>query len=103
MARKNTEKGEVEMTSDGPSNKKPRSAYEAAQRPQDRLYPPYPDNRSYVDRRQNYDNNSKLMTKVEQMVDKKLTTATLASAFPPLPATKPPSWNTDDTEDLPEN
>ena len=105
LARKNIEKGKIEATAEGPSNKKSRPAYETTARPQDRLYPPYPDNRAYIDRRQNYDNtiNSKINQKVEEMVNKKLTTATLASAFPPLPATKAPSWNTEDTDELPEN
>ena len=104
LARKQTDKGEVELPAEGPSNKKSRPAYEAAPRPQVG-YPPYPDNRgAYNERRQNYDNtiNHKINQKVEEMVNKKLTTASLASAFPPLPATKAPSWNTEDDE-LPEN
>ena len=104
LAQKNTEKGEIEATAEGPSNKKSRPAYEATPRPQVG-YPPYPDNRgAYNERRQNYDNtiNHKINQKVEEMVNKKLTTASLASAFPPLPATKAPSWNTEDDE-LPEN
>ena len=105
LARKNTKKSKVETTTEGPSNKKSRPAYEAAPRLQVG-YPPYPDNRgAYNERRQNYDNtiNSKINQKVEEMVNKKLTTASLASAFPPLPATKAPSWNTEDTDELPEN
>ena len=99
LARKQQDKGETDVSTDGPSIKKSRPAYDTP-RNQDRAYV---DNRPYADRRQPYDNTKQLMSRVEQMVDQKLTTATLATAFPPLPATKAPSWNTDDTEDLPEN
>ena len=97
LARK-PDKTDVDLAVEGPSNsKKQRPNFERDQRTSNN----YMDNRPYDDRRQQYDNRN-LMTKVAAMVDQKLTTATLATAFPPLPATKPPSWNTDDTEDLPE-
>ena len=103
LARKITDKAEADV-SEGPNSKKPRPAYEAAPRPQVG-YPPYPETRvAYNERRQQYDNtiNHKINQKVEEMVNKKLTTASLASAFPPLPSgTKGPSWAEDD--ELPEN
>ena len=105
LARKSIAANELETAAEGPSNKKPRPAYEASPRPQVG-YPPYPDNRgAYNERRQNYENtvNSRINQKVEEVVNKKLTTVSLASAFPQLPATKMPSWNKEDTDELPEN
>ena len=104
LARKTTAI-ETETAAEGPSNKKPRPTYDAIPRPQVG-YAPYPDNRgAYNERRQNYENtvNSKINQKVEEVVNKKLTTASLASAFPPLPpGTKGPSW-ADEIDELPEN
>ena len=87
-------------TTEGPSNKKPRPTYDNNRDPrqQDR---PYGDQKPYEERRQNFDAR-RLISKVAEL-DQKLTKATLATAFPPLPTTIPPSWNTDDSEDLPEN
>ena len=97
LARKQ-DKPDADSPIDGPISKKQRPNFENNPRPE-RSY----DNRPYEDRRhQNYDNR-KLMSQVAELVDKRLTTATLATAFPPLPTTKAPSWNIDDNEDLPEN
>ena len=86
-------------TADGPSNKKPRPTYDNNRDPrqQDRPY----NNQAYDDRRPNFDPR-RLLSKVAEL-DQKLTKATLATAFPPLPTTKTPSWNTNDSEDLPDN
>ena len=98
LARKQ-DKSEVEAPGEGPSSKKQRPNYEARDpRTQDRSYN---DNHPYEDRRLSYDPR-KLMSKVIEL-DQKLMNATLATAFPPLPISKGPIWNVDDTEDLPEN
>ena len=85
---------------EGPIIKKQRPSYDTRDpRLQDRSYA---EARPYDNRRQNYPDTRQLYTKVAEL-DKKLTDATIASAFPPLPASKKPTWNVDDTEELPEN
>ena len=100
LAKKPALKLEVEA-GEGPNIKKSRPSYEVRdpRLQQDR---PYPDNRQY-DARRPYTDTRQLASKVAEL-EQKVTNATLATAFPPLPAnSKGPTWNTDDSEELPEN
>ena len=100
LARKPAASATLTDAVEGPIIKKQRPSYDTRDpRQQDRSYT---EARPYDNRRQNYPDTRQLYTKVAEL-DKKLTDATIASAFPPLPASKKPTWNVDDTEELPEN